>query len=239
MSKWGYEQRKARGAPAGGWRARYREEEQDAKRQAITCDELSRLRFDFRFWLQHPPSPHGQDMIYDSGLRRSVSRRVRLVPSPTWCPLWQPDPEEEGEESEPLAGSGCVLGHPNGDEPLIAWYLDGDGRGIQWGYSPQLWPKGEVRRLPSWGWEIRNPNVVLRAIDCDAECDTEYDAECGEAGLETELASAEDGSLWADLIDSLTFAHVEGGGFGPGGRAIVRVPTGGIPGLRISPGLIY
>lgn len=249
-SKWGYEQRKARGAPAGGWRARYREEEQDAMRQGITCHELSRLRFDFRFWLQHPPGLHGQDTIYDSALHRSISRRVRLVPSDDSeqstgaqsagrAPLsWQPENEEEEEEgSEPLAGSGRVLGHPNGDVPRMSWYLDGDGRGVQWGYPPQLWPKGEVRRLPSWGWEIRNPNVVLRAIDSGADCD----ADSAESGVEPRVQASGDGddSLWADLIGSLTYAHVEGGGIGPGGRAIVRVPAGGIPGLRISPGLIY
>lgn len=30
---------------------------------------------------------------------------------------------------------------------------------------PNLWPQGSVQRLDNWGWQIQNPNVVLRSID--------------------------------------------------------------------------
>lgn len=39
------------------------------------------------------------------------------------------------------------------------------GRVLQWGYYPHLWPEGRVEALASWGWQISNPNVCLRAID--------------------------------------------------------------------------
>ena len=198
--KWGFEARMRR-APSSGWRASYMAEERDAKRESIEPSELHTLRFDFRFWLE--PTP--MDGFFESGLRTSLSNDVRLLPGVAedyHGRPYQPLSErlrhyEAGRPIAPgCAASGCVLGHPNsnrGDERPIAWFLDEDGRGVQWGYLPQLWLKGVVRRLPSWGWEISNPNVCLRAFDMEGPGpDAEF----------TYLVSPT--TLWADVLDSLS-----------------------------------
>jgi len=178
MCKWGFQARMHR-AQGSGWRAAYMAEEQDAKRRSIEPGELHGLRFDLRPWLV----PMGIDSCFDTGLRQSQSQAVRLVPG---------DVEGGHATPIPVAAQGLMLGHPDSrsSERSIAWFLDEDGRGIRWGYLPTLELKGEVRRLPSWGWEICNPNVCLRALDMD-----------GGDGELAVLENSED--LWRDLLDSL------------------------------------
>jgi hypothetical protein len=223
MCKWGFEARMRR-APSSGWRAAYVAEERDAERTSITPAELHALRFDFRFWLV----PGGNDGTFDTGLRRSVSQDVRLIAGDVEgnitdlvLDLSQHAPGEP--RPSPVAAHGRMLGHPNslrGDEEPIAWFLDEDGRGIQWGYVPQLWPKGVVRRLPSWGWEVCNPNVCLRALD--------FESGEGEA-----IQLANQHLLWGNLLDSLTMCQFSLPVVGA--KEVGLVPTGGrgIPGLRV------
>ena len=84
----------------------------------------------------------------------------------------------------------------------MVWFLDADGRGVQWGYLPRLWPKGVVRRLPSWGWEICNLNVCMRALDYDAALEATRGQEEGHK------AALRDAELWGDLLDSLEWSQV-------------------------------
>ena len=212
--KWGFDARMRR-APSSGWRASYMAEERDAKRQSIQPSELYTLRFDFRFWLE--PTP--MDGFFETGLRRSLSNEVRLLPR---------------EVAPGCAASGCMLGHPNsirGDGRPIAWFLDEDGRGVQWGYLPHLWPKGVVRRLPSWGWEIANPNVCLRALDMRGP---------GPDGEFTYLMSPTRGPrwppiyVWGDALASLSRKRFRVGP--PGGRileAILPSAGQGMPGVQV------
>lgn len=212
--KWGFDARMRR-APSSGWRASYMAEERDAKRQSIQPSELYTLRFDFRFWLE--PTP--MDGFFETGLRRSLSNEVQLLPREEVAP-------GPREVAPGCAASGCMLGHPNsirGDGRPIAWFLDEDGRGVQWGYLPHLWPKGVVRRLPSWGWEIANPNVCLRALDMRGP---------GPDGEFTYLMSPT--RLWGDALASLSRKRFRV--WPPGGRileAILPSAGQGMPGVQV------
>eukprot|EP00573_Skeletonema_grethae_P006196 CAMPEP_0201707172 /NCGR_PEP_ID=MMETSP0578-20130828/50904_1 /ASSEMBLY_ACC=CAM_ASM_000663 /TAXON_ID=267565 /ORGANISM="Skeletonema grethea, Strain CCMP 1804" /LENGTH=307 /DNA_ID=CAMNT_0048195729 /DNA_START=42 /DNA_END=965 /DNA_ORIENTATION=+ len=170
------------------WRERYFEEEQDATRQSISLRELNSLTFDFRFWIGQPTVVN-ERIVVKSGLLQSASRDVRF-----W---WKDDEEnrvEEGSE-EWFSYRGVLTGHPC-REPGIEWFMN-DSSIIQWGFRPNLWPKGEIRRTENWGWEIRNPNVVMRAIDPLPSLDGSNATNEG-----NDLINVDEG-LWKDLIDSL------------------------------------
>ncbi len=129
------------------WRQRYFEEEQDATRQSIGLRELNSLTFDFRFWIGQP-TVVDERIVVKSGLLQSASRDVRF--------RWIDDEEhrvEEGSE-EWFSHRGVFTGHPC-REPGIEWFMN-ESSIIQWGFTPNLWPKGEIRRTENWGWEIRN-----------------------------------------------------------------------------------
>ena len=229
--KWGFDARMRR-APSSGWRASYMAEERDAKRQSIQPSELYTLRFDFRFWLE----PTQMDGFFETGLRRSLSSEVRLLPGVVedyWdrdrVPLSEKLRQYEARRptAPGCAASGCMLGHPNsirGDGRPIAWFLDEDGRGVQWGYLPHLWPKGVVRRLPSWGWEIANPNVCLRALDMR-----------GGTGPDDEFTYLVSPTLlWGDALASLSRKRFRLAP--PGGRileAILPSAGQGMPGVQV------
>lgn len=225
--KWGFKARMRRAPSSAGWRASYVAEERDAKRESIKPSELHTLRFDFRFWLE----PTELDGCFETGLRTSLSNDVRLLPGVVED--WHGGPYQPlGErlrQYEPIApgcaASGWLAGHPNsnrGDERPIAWFLDEDGRGVQWGYVPHLWLKGVVRRLPSWGWEICNPNVCLRALDMEGPGpDAEF----------TYVMSPT--TLWGDLLDSLSRKQFR---VPPSGRRLEGfLPSSGqgIPGVQV------
>mmetsp|Transcript_127112 Transcript_127112/g.395612 ORF Transcript_127112/g.395612 Transcript_127112/m.395612 type:complete len:268 (+) Transcript_127112:43-846(+) len=167
--KWGFAARWARCTSEADrwapWRFRfYREEADAARRHCITPEELQSLRFDFRMRL---------DVLH------CASTEMRFGPA-SWDPA-----EPHIPKAEEGATCGSVSGHPMMDTRLT-WVLDPDGRGLQWGIWPNYWPKGFVRRLPTWGWEVINPNVVMRAQD-----DGGNRAGVGGAGL------------WEDLLDDL------------------------------------
>lgn len=95
----------------------------------------------------------------------------------------------------------------------FAGFLITSAAAIQWGVSPNLWPMGMVTRLENWGWQISNPNVVLRAIDplpsqITLES-TDWDGKrlCGKESKDQQCmrchskCTAE--CLWKDLLDSL------------------------------------
>ena len=233
--KWGFDARMRR-APSSGWRASYMAEERDAKRQSIQPSELYTLCFDFRFWLD-PTQTTQMDGFFETGLRRSLSSEVRLLPGAVedyWdrdrVPLSEKLRQYEARRptAPGCAASGCMLGHPNsirGDGRPIAWFLDEDGRGVQWGYLPHLWPKGVVRRLPSWGWEIANPNVCLRALDMSG----------GGTGPDDEFTYLMSPTqLWGDVLASLSRKRFRVGP--PGGRileAILPSAGQGMPGVQV------
>lgn len=174
-SKWGFmqryqaaqqelqqlqEQQGLNTSEAQWWRSKYTWQEQDAKRQSITAVELHSLTFDFRFWLSQF---WGHGNLLASGLKWTASQNFQFAPRPIRSNNDDDDPLEyswPGQHQE----RGVLKGHPSGRDDL-EWFLDPDGLGMQWGKLPQLWPRGTIHRLETWGWEIRNPNVCLRAMD--------------------------------------------------------------------------
>ena len=229
MAKWGFKQR-MESASGHGWRAKYIDQERDAKRDAITVEELHGMRFDFRFWLAHVP---GADTSW-TGLDRSFSRQVRMAPcgdddsvEPTSLELVV----KQRPDLSQVANLGRVLGHPTGDEPCMNWLLDADGRGIQWGYYPELWPKGVVRRLQSWGWEICNQNVCMRALDHDHAAVDGGEESAGSIAAAA-FNAAHESELWGDLLLSLEYCQARWSAL-PHGKGVVQVPSRcEIPGLR-------
>lgn len=187
QQKWGFRKRWKRAMESvgeGGWRERYRMEAIDALRTNIKPEELHELIFDFRMWL----GARVQEGYQESGIRHSSSRKVQFRAKCGTTTIWE----------------GRVHGHPNGDEEGIEWVLDHDGVGIQWGYWPHPWPKGRVSRLPSWGWEIRNPNVLLRAIDD-----------------ESDSSRPDDDKLFEDMLSRLTLVDTQHPHYG---RMRIEVP---------------
>jgi hypothetical protein len=91
-------------------------------------------------------------------LLQSASRDVRFH--------WKEEEDrqvEEGIEEEWFSYRGEVTGHPCREETGIVWFMN-QSSVIQWGFLPNLWPKGEIRRTENWGWEIRNVSYSLYAI---------------------------------------------------------------------------
>jgi hypothetical protein len=106
--------------------------------------------------------------------------------------------------SDPYAMT-WILNKPGG-------FLDGLSGKIQWGFVPNLWPQGTVERLDNWGWQIHNPNVVLRSIDQVStslfleprDCETTSDdiervCSKNHGGAD----SSDNNIMWKDLLDSL------------------------------------
>lgn len=140
------------------WRDRYFEEEQDATRTSISPRELNSLTFDFRFWIGQPTVVDNERIVVKSGLLQSASRNIRFH--------WNPDDEDnENNEDGWFSYRGNLTGHPC-REPGIEWFMNRlDGPSIiQWGFQPNLWPKGEIRRNEQWNWEIRNVSHSLIVI---------------------------------------------------------------------------
>lgn len=170
-AKWGFEARWARAttglAVATPWRKKYLLEEADSLRSSISSEELHSLSFDFRFRF-NLTSSSTTDMCFGP-------------------PQWDVRDSHVPRNIMPGITCGSVSGHPN-DDVRLTWVLGRDGRRLQWGLWPQYWPMGEVRRLPTWGWEVINSNVVLRAVDEHMNDHTRSE------------------SLWSDLLGDLVLA---------------------------------
>lgn len=207
-SKWGFWNRWKKALlheePTGTWwRNAYVWQEIDATRNSITATELHSMTFDFRFWLSQY---FGQGNLLSSGLRWTASQEFRFAPrqdgssssngtSSTMMNIHDHNPTFlwPGQES------GILKGHPSGRDDL-EWFLHLDGQTMQWGKLPHLWPRGTVHRLETWGWEIRNPNVCLRAMDVQEVTNTNN--EQGETTV-LELVKNNGDDLWKDYCASL------------------------------------
>ena len=199
--KWGFKQRwqNAEAAVANNsttWRSLYHFAEADALRTSITEAELHSLVWDFRFWFR-PESVVSSAFNLPSGLRVSQSDRVRFAPHT------EPPDADIQHIMQHAELSGRVLGHPNGDEPLMQWLLLDGGRCIFWGYAPHLWPKGCFFRTPAWGWELQNPNVCLRAIDPDYVADGATTTEAAAGSSSADNTADAHAALWEDALASL------------------------------------
>jgi hypothetical protein len=182
------------------WKQKYKWEEADSKRESITSEELSRLTFDYRFWVDWIDIPQDEQNVRRSGLRQPASTTYQFGAAISD----NADASDDNTNDEPQPDQqqkparGKVLNHPSGNDDL-EWFLDADGRGVQWGQPPMfLWPKARIKRLDTWGWEIHNPNVCLRAVD----------------------DRGSSGELWHDYLSSLTYVQAQLGQF----QGLVEVP---------------
>lgn len=172
------------------WRLRYVQEEQDSMRRTIAAHELKDLVFDFRFWIGQP-TVVDERIVVQSGLRESASMAVRF----------EDTREEESSNNGWWSDQGVVTGHPLGSQEIIKWFLDEHKQIIQWGVVPNLWPQGMVRRLESWGWEISNPNVVMRAIDVAHEDRVmRHHTTCSSGKSRPKFHGL---NLWKDFLDDI------------------------------------
>lgn len=215
-TKWGFcdrlgrAERAVKPAQSGWWRQRFRAEETDGVRKHITVSELHRLVFDFRFWLGQQPAPgrtHGGLPFVPAGVRTTASNDFRFKPHTSSLTRRE---ESKGTDSadEYVAthrgsvASGNVSGHPSGHDGFV-WYLrdsSAESTAIQWGYPSNLFPCGRIQRLPSWGWEIQNPNVVLRARE-PTYLGADGSDERGVAGSASQTVNDLDAEekLWGDM----------------------------------------
>lgn len=215
-TKWGFCERLARAeraekpAQSGWWWRRFRAEETDGVRKHVTVSELHRLVFDFRFWLGQQPAPgrtHAGLPFVPAGIRTTASREFCF--NPRTPSLSRPDESEGGDSVDECGAthrgrvaSGNVSGHPSGYNGFV-WYLresDADSAAIEWGDPSNLFPCGRIQRLPSWGWEIQNPNVVLRARE-PTDLGADGSAERGVAGSASQTVQELDAEekLWGDM----------------------------------------
>ena len=112
-------------------------------------------------------------------------------------------------------------------------FLDEESGKIQWGFLPNLWPQGTVVRIAStWGWQIQNPNIVMRAIDEVPAATPSIHSELIErdeeksSGIEQECIKNDTvgDSLFKDLIDSLENVPLRAAPLVNGVRVYADVP---------------
>jgi len=187
------------------WMSRYFFEEQDAHRKLVRAGELELLVWDFRFFIGQPTVVDGK-VVVKSGLLRSASREVRFIK-----PVKIMDGESSDDDDETAgptwSARGFLAGHPC-LEPGIEWFLDESSGVLQWGFTPDLWPQGSVQRLGNWGWQIQNPNVILRSLDPSPSLSSKLsDWDKRTLGEIERECSKNDGhdedNLWRDLLDTL------------------------------------
>ena len=140
------------------WMHTYNNEEEDAKRNYLTREELCAMTFDFRTWFsvcplrrqmldEHVPLPTGlrqlraRDVVLsDAGIVQSnQDLLLRHM-------IWEPTSSNDKAITE------------------VHWYLavPGDPRKRYYGALT-------ASRLDTWGWELRGKYMILRAIDNERE----------------------------------------------------------------------
>ena len=136
-------------APPEFWYQQYYKAEADAKRNAITVEEITSVTFSCRSWfdpLIKPPNWKKRHRVWMSGLRYSVSNQIKF-----------------SQPASSTPNSGWVTGHPGG---VIDWYWQSNGSIINIeSPRPSKFRTLHVRRLPNWGWELASDVIVLRAVD--------------------------------------------------------------------------
>lgn len=158
IEKWGFEDRWRRALELYEeqphehyWMQRYEFEEEDAKRQYLTRDELCSMKFDRRIWFDAVSFRNQPDNMRDvmpTGLKRFLARDLVFSDNGDICSassssfnnwfIWQLLNEDtEGKIT-------CIgLKHPNVDK------ID----------------KILISRMTNWGWEMRSSVGIWRAVD--------------------------------------------------------------------------
>ena len=149
--KWGYEERWERALQSFEvqpdehyWMQKYHIEEEDAKRNHLTLNELYAMKFDMRLWFSFSllrRQPQNMRDVMPTGLRQTVASNLVLTKTGDVTPIrhftWTHDDAEVITQItiKSLGDRKCY--------PLT------------------------VTRLPNWGWELRGTGYVCRAVDKD------------------------------------------------------------------------
>jgi len=154
--KWGFQKRWRRALSNSDgqsnqhfWMQAYNEEEEDAKRNLLTRDELTSMTFDYRQWFSFTLFHNQPDNMRDvlpTGLRESIARDVVFT------------------ETGAVHSSRDWLSR-------LHWKVYNDGAiGRLWltlasSNSRRPVESLTVHRLRNWGWELRGSDYVLRPMD--------------------------------------------------------------------------
>lgn len=125
------------------WMNVYNNEEEDAKRTYLTRDELSKLTFNWRSWF----TPRPQNGLLLTGLRRSLLNVV-------FC-----------DDGQLLSGKSFIR--------ESEWKTKDDDNITYLSLIDQQCGSAQVHviRLRNWGWELRDDNQILRAVDKEGNLD--------------------------------------------------------------------
>lgn len=243
-TKWGYEKRwrvalaeekefhknhhlDAASTMGTWWYGRYMWQEEDAKRDAITVEELTdpSAVWDVRNFFERPTRDRPEYMrdVRMSGLRRSVEmlQFVRLHHHGADADhLPKNMPKDKGHSAGPIRRSDgsdddlatswcwCLKKEQQNDSNNI--HRQGQRPQIVSMYSREVAHTGsgigihsEVIRLDTWGWEIRNVQRVFRCIDVSSI--PVSDGTVDEKSWDAKVAEARtrlDG-LWSDYLENL------------------------------------
>ena len=244
QTKWGYERRwrlalaeekefhknrhhsDATSTMGTWWYNQYMWQEEDAKRNDMTVEELTdpSIVWDVRNFFERSARDRPEHMrdVLMSGLRRSIDmvQFVRLHRHGADSDhLPKLVPKDEGHSAGLIRGS---RSRAASDDDLAAsrswcWCLFNNTNNNPGQRQPQIvsmysrnlvrteagiGTESEVQRLPSWGWEMRNVDRVFRCIDVSVPVsDGAIDDRTWDAKFE-EARTRLDG-LWSDYLENL------------------------------------
>ncbi|KAL7544048.1 hypothetical protein ACHAXR_013487 [Thalassiosira sp. AJA248-18] len=147
------------------WMQTYNDEEEDAKRNSLTRDELSAMTFDYRQWFSFTLFRNQPDNMRDvlpTGLRQSLARDVTFTPTGVMH-----------SERDWLRRLSWKTSNHDDDRAItdVRLKLISNGCSVE---------SLTVYRLLNWGWELRGGDYLFRAVDGD---------EAGNAGLWEDLTT--------------------------------------------------
>lgn len=151
--KWGYEKRWEKALQSFEvnpdehyWMQTYHNEEEDAKRNHLTLNELHTMTFDMRLWfsfsLLHRQPQNMRDLM-PTGLRQTVASNLVLKKTGDVVPIEHFTWTHNDDDDEVITQITIKALGDRKCYPLV------------------------VTRLPNWGWELRGKGYVCRAVDKD------------------------------------------------------------------------
>mmetsp|Transcript_2263 Transcript_2263/g.5253 ORF Transcript_2263/g.5253 Transcript_2263/m.5253 type:complete len:407 (+) Transcript_2263:114-1334(+) len=134
------------------WMKAYEDEEEDAKRNHIICQELSEMAFDYRQWFSFTLFRNQPDNMRDvlpTGLRNSLAQDVVFSDNG--------DVQTSREWLRRLSWKSVNSNNDGTLSEIRLWFESNVRRVVGESLT--------VHRLKNWGWELRGSDYVMRAID--------------------------------------------------------------------------
>ena len=151
--KWGYEKRWERALQSFDvqsdehyWMQTYHNEEEDAKRNHLTPNELHEMTFDYRMWFSFRllrRQPGNMRDVLPTALRKTVASDLVFG--------------EMGNVRTDTPSFSDLIWKSDNDEIISQITIEGFG-------NRKCYPL-TVARLPNWGWELRGDCFLIRAVD--------------------------------------------------------------------------